>query len=56
MLLLTCMKSQRSITVAVIKVSSHPPDLIFLVGILSTSETVGNRFLLGRYLPDLMGT
>lgn len=41
----------QSLTV-VIKVSSHPPDLIFLVGIPSTSEDVGSTF----YLADTFST
>lgn len=35
-----------NITVAVIKVSIHPPDLTFLVGIPSTSEDAGSTFYL----------
>lgn len=42
----------QSLTVVVIKVSSHPPDLIFLVGIPSTSEDVGSSF----YLADTFST
>lgn len=38
--------SQQSISVVVIKVSCHPPDLIFLVSIPSTSEDIGNPFYL----------
>lgn len=51
MLLLTSMQSQQSITVTVIKVSSHPPDLIFLVGIPSTPEDAGNSFYLAYTSP-----
>lgn len=51
MLLLTSMQSLQSITVAVIKVSSHPPDLIFLVGIPGTSEDVGSSFYLADTSP-----
>lgn len=47
--------SQQSITVVVIEVISHPPDLIFLVGIPSTSEDVGSRFILGRYFAKPTG-
>lgn len=39
-------RSKHSIIVAVIKVSSHPVDLIFLVGIPSTSEGAGSSFYL----------
>lgn len=42
---LTTMQPQQSITAA-IKVNSHPPDLIFLVGIPSSSEDAGNSFYL----------
>lgn len=44
-------ESQQSITVVVIKVSSHPPDLIFLVGIPSTSEDAGNSSYLADTFP-----
>lgn len=54
--LLTSMQSQQSITVVAIKVSSHPPDLIFLVGIPSTSEDVGNSFHLADTSPTQQGT
>lgn len=45
-------ESQQSLTVVVIKVRSHPSDLIFLVGIPSTSEDVGSTF----YLADTFST
>lgn len=56
LLLPTCMQFQQSITFVVIKVSSHPPDLIFLVGIPSTSEDSGNRFYLADTSPSRWGT
>lgn len=54
--LLTSIQSQQSTTVVVIKVSAHPPDLIFLVGIPSTSEDFGNSFYLADTSPTRQGT
>lgn len=45
------LQTQQSITVVVIKVGSHPPELIFLVGIPSTSEDAGNSFYLADTFP-----
>lgn len=49
-------ESRRSSAVAVIKVSSHPPHLIFLVGIPGTTEDVGSSFDLADTFPTQRGT
>lgn len=48
-------RSQQSLSAVVIKVSCHPPDLIFLVGIPSTSEDAGNPFHLAETSPAQAG-
>lgn len=48
-------RSQQSLSAVVIKVSCHPPDLIFLVGIPSTSEDAGNPFHLAETSPTQAG-